>query len=265
MNQEILETYFPGLVVKDEDRGKCENYLKLKGIERYSSLYFAIKDKTDKEIDYELLSQHYRYDVKLRRALHKIIAFTEVAMRAAICNAYPNVEFTSRNWKNRISNIMGKPFETGEALRKKISWYVQKLENEGKTNITLFDLLENSDLQVLNAVFLMLDEDKQREVFTNDFEHLKDNLDAMRELRNCVEHHQVLIIQKLKEVWICGTQQSGLKANVENIINISPKVAKANLKRLINDCLTIDEEQKRSKENTYQLLPAFKVYFEDVE
>ena len=79
---------------------------------------------------------------------------------------------------------MGKPLETGEALRKKISWYVQKLENEGKTNITLFDLLENSDLQVLNAVFLMLDEDKQREVFTNDFEHLKDNLDAMRELRN---------------------------------------------------------------------------------
>ena len=265
MNQDILETYFPDLLVKKEDREKCENYLKLKGIERYSSLYFAIKDKTDKEIDYELLSQHYRYDVKLRRALHKIIAFTEVAMRAAICNAYPNVEFTSRNWKNRISNIMGKPFETGEALRKKISWYVQKLENEGKTNITLFDLLENSDLQVLNAVFLMLDEDKQREVFTNDFEHLKDNLDAMRELRNCVEHHQVLIIQKFKEVWINGVQQSGLKANVENIINISPNIAKANLKRLINDCLTIDEEQKRSKENTYQLLPAFKVYFEDVE
>ena len=105
MNQDILETYFPGLLVKKEDREKCENYLKLKGIERYSSLYFAIKDKTDKEIDYELLSQHYRYDVKLRRALHKIIAFTEVAMRAAICNAYPNVEFTSRNWKNRISNI----------------------------------------------------------------------------------------------------------------------------------------------------------------
>ena len=79
------------------------------------------------------------------------------------------------------------------------------------------------------------------------------------------ENHQVLIIQKLKEVWINGVQQSGLKANVENIINISPNVAKANLKRLINDCLTIDEEQKRSKENTYQLLPAFRVYFEDVE
>ena len=265
MNQEILETYFPGLLVKKEDREKCEKYLNLKGIERYSSLYFAIKDKTDKEIDYELLSQHYRYDVKLRRALHKIIAFTEIAMRAAVCNACPNVVFTSRNWKNRISSTMGRPFETGKQLSGKITWYVQKLENEGKNDITLFDLLENSDLQVLNAVFLMLDEDKQREVFTNDFEHLKDNLDAMRELRNCVEHHQVLIIQKLKEVWINGVRQSGLKANVENIINISPNIAKTNLKRLINDCLTIDEKQKRNEENTYQLLPAFKVYFEDVE
>lgn len=149
-------------------------------------LYFAMKKETDKEIDYELLSQHYRYDVKLRRALHKIIAFTEIAMRAAVCNAYPNVVFTSRNWKNRIASAMGRPFETGKQLSGKITWYVQKLENEGKNDITLFDLLENSDLQVLNAVFLMLDEDKQREVFTNDFEHLKDNLDAMRELRNCV-------------------------------------------------------------------------------
>ena len=246
MNQEIFETYFPGLIVKEEYREKCENYLKLKGIERYSSLYFALKSKTEDEIDYELLSQHYRYDVKLRRALHKIIAFTEIAMRAAVCNACPNVVFTSRNWKNRISSTMGRPFETGKQLSGKITWYVQKLENEGKNDITLFDLLENS-------------------VFANDFEHLKDNLDAMRELRNCVEHHQVLIIQKLKEVWIGGVQQSGLKANVENIINISPNVAKVNLKRLINDCLTIDEEQKRSEENTYQLLPAFRVYFEDVE
>ena len=88
MNQEILETYFPGLLVKKEDREKCENYLKLKGIERYSSLYFALKSKTENEIDYELLSQHYRYDVKLRRALHKIIAFTEIAMNLRAKSPY---------------------------------------------------------------------------------------------------------------------------------------------------------------------------------
>ena len=99
MNQEILETYFPNLVVKAEDWDKCENYLKLKGIERYSSLYFAIKNETDEKIDYEVLSQHYRYDVKLRRALHKIIAFTEVAMRAAVCNAYPNVVLNYATWR----------------------------------------------------------------------------------------------------------------------------------------------------------------------
>ena len=262
MNQEILETYFPGLVVKAEDWDKCENYLKLKGIERYSSLYFAIKNETDENIDYEFLSQHYRYDVKLRRALHKIIAFTEVAMRAAICNAYPNVVLNYATWRAQARTTFGNDFRIGKWPTKKIESFLKECESQ---QATLFEVLENSDLQVLNAVFLMLDEDKQREVFANDFEHLKDNLDAMRELRNCVEHHQVLIIQKLKEVWIGGAQQIGLKANVENIINISPNVAKANLKRLINGCLTIDENQKRSEENTYQLLPAFKVYFEDVE
>ena len=54
MNQEILNTYFPDLVVKAEDREKCENYLKLKGIERYSSLYFARHTFRFLEVGYPL-------------------------------------------------------------------------------------------------------------------------------------------------------------------------------------------------------------------
>ena len=128
MNQDILETYFPGLLVKKEDREKCENYLKLKGIERYSSLYFAIKDKTDKEIDYELLSQHYRYDVKLRRALHKIVAFTEVAMRAAICNAYPNVVLNYATWRAQARTTFGNDFRIGKWPTKKIESFLKECE-----------------------------------------------------------------------------------------------------------------------------------------
>ena len=122
MNQEIFETYFPGLIVKEEDREKCENYLKLKGIERYSSLYFAIKDKTDKEIDYELLSQHYRYDVKLRRALHKTISFIEIAMRAAINNAYFNqhVQLSKDRWMSELSDLFGVEYKPETMVKKKI-------------------------------------------------------------------------------------------------------------------------------------------------
>ena len=52
MNQEILETYFPGLVVKADDWDKCENYLKLKGIEY---LNFIGKVYKINELDQELI------------------------------------------------------------------------------------------------------------------------------------------------------------------------------------------------------------------
>ena len=131
--------------------------------------------------------------------------------------------------------------------------------------ISLFELLENCDMHVLNSIFLLLDSEKQKGVFDNDFEHLKENLDALRELRNCVEHHQLLIIKPLKKTWSNGEWQTSLQANVQNAINLSPKNARKNLKKLLNSCLVIEESENRSEENTYQLLPAFKVYFEDVE
>ena len=120
-------------------------------------------------------------------------------------------------------------------------------------------------MHVLNSIFLLLDSEKQKEVFDNDFEHLKENLDALRELRNCVEHHQLLVIKPLKKTWSNGEWQTSLQANVQNAINLSPKNARKNLEKLLNSCLVIEESENRSKENTYQLLPAFKVYFEDVK
>ena len=110
---------------------------------------------------------------------------------------------------------------------------------------------------------MLLDTDQQSSLFKSDFDHLKENLDALRELRNCVEHHQLLIIKDLKEVWISGEKKTGLNANIENAINLSPKLAKENLKETINDCLIIDESKERSEQNTYHLLPEFKVYFDD--
>ena len=264
MDQEILETYFPGLVVKAEDWDKCENYLKLKGIERYSSLYFAIKKETDKEIDYELLSQHYRYDVKLRRALHKAISFVEIAMRAAINNACfdQHIQLSKDRWMSELCDLFGVEYKPETMVKKKINrlFVDRKIET-----ISLFELLENCDMHVLNSIFLLLDSEKQKEVFDNDFEHLKENLDALRELRNSVEHHQLLIIKPLKKTWSNGEWQTSLQANVQNAINLSPKNARKNLKKLLNSCLVIEESENRSEENTYQLLPAFKVCFEDVE
>ena len=90
-------------------------------------------------------------------------------------------------------------------------------------------------------------------------------MDALRELRNCVEHHQLLIIIPLKKTWADEEWQTSLQANVKNAISLSPKNARNNLKKLLNSCLVIEESENRSEENTYQLLPAFRVYFEDVK
>ena len=109
--------------MKNEDRDNCENYLKLQGIERYSSLYFALKSKTENEIDFELLSQHYRYDVKLRRALHKTISFIEIAMRAAINNAYfdQHVQLSKDRWMSELSDLFCVEYKPEAMVKKKIN------------------------------------------------------------------------------------------------------------------------------------------------
>ena len=92
-------------------------------------MYFAIKDKTDKEIDYELLSQHYRYDVKLRRALHKTISFIEIAMRAAINNAYFNqhVQLSKDRWMSELSDLFGVEYKPEQIVKR--AWKDLKKKN----------------------------------------------------------------------------------------------------------------------------------------
>ena len=261
MNQEILDEYFPGLVVPKSQEDDFERKLRLKGLIRYSNLYRAVKEHTKDQITYQSLSEYYRYDIKLRRALHKIIAFTEVAMRATVNNLYPNAPLTFSKWKTEISGLFGKEYKPGKIIIGKINCFFDQGKKEEST---LFDLLENSDLQVLNSMFLLLDSNQQSSLFKSDFDYLKENLDALRELRNCVEHHQLLIIKDLKEVWFSGKKKTGLKANIENAINLSPELAKEKLKSTINDCLIINESEERSEQNTYHLLPEFKVYFDDI-
>ena len=158
MNQEILDEYFPGLVVPKSQEDDFERKLRLKGLIRYSNLYRAVKEHTKDQITYQSLSEYYRYDIKLRRALHKIIAFTEVAMRATVNNLYPNAPLTFSKWKTEISGLFGKEYKPGKIIIGKINCFFDQGKKEEST---LFDLLENSDLQELNSMFLLLDSNQQ--------------------------------------------------------------------------------------------------------
>ena len=261
-SNDIIAHFFPQLTVSSDELEVFKKYLQLKGINRYRSLYNMLIDNNVQEVSYKVLSEHYRYDVKLRRALYKIIAFVEIAMRSAISNTYGDTLITD-NWKSEISNTFMHNYSPSKKVCEKIAFIIRNAK-EDEESLTLSDLLERCDMQVLNEIFILLDQDKQRGVFSNDFNHLAENLNAMRKVRNCVGHHHILLIQDLNDVWINGQKKAGIQANIENIINISPDIAKDNLKRLINDCLIIDENEERTNRNTYMILPSFMVYFEEV-
>lgn len=262
---EILKD-FPLLELNEEEAKDFQTKLKLKGKQRYKELYDAVSAENNKrKFSYEVLSQHYRYDIKLRRALYKIISFTEIAMRATIANKYGTEKISEENIEDDIKRITGKEIKFTKGEKKKIAYIF-----DSKKEMTLFKFLESVDMQILNEIFCILDKELIEIIFIYD-EHLKDNLDSMRKLRNAVMHNNILITKKYGKVWIDGEEKTDLQSHIENTINLSPDIAKDNLKRLINSCLIMDEDReeeykKQGKEakNRYRLLKKYKVYFEGV-
>ena len=266
VKNEILKD-FPQLELNEEEAKIFVAKLKLKGKQRYKELYNAVlAENNNQKFSYEVLSQHYRYDIKLRRALYKIISFTEVAMRATIANKYGTEKISKRNIREDFKEIIGKEIYFDPCERKKIS-----IAFNSKKKMTLFEFLENVDMQILNRLFSILDKETIESIFTYDG-HIECNLDSMRKLRNAVMHNNILITKKYGKVWINEQEKQDLQSHVENAINLSPEMVKDNLKRLINNCLIIDEEheeeyKKQGKEadNRYKLSEKYKVYFEGVQ
>lgn len=262
---EILKDFLL-LELSEEEAKDFQTKLKLKGKQRYKELYNAVSAENNKQkFSYEILSQHYRYDIKLRRALYKIISFTEIAMRATIANNYEIKEIKQKNVEKELNKILENPIKINQAEEKKIAIAFQR-----KHKISLFELLESVDMQVLNKIFRNLSEKVITQVFSKN-DKLKENLDSMRKLRNAVMHNNILITKKYGKVWIDGEEKTDLQSHIENAINLSPCVAKDDLKKLINSCLIIDEgreeeykKQGKEAENRYQLLKKYKVYFEGV-
>ena len=92
-----------------------------------------------------------------------------------INNAYFNqhVQLSKDRWMSELSDLFGVEYKPESIVKKKINrlFVDRKIET-----VSLFELLENCDMHVLNSIFLLLDSEKQKEVFDNDFEHLKENL-----------------------------------------------------------------------------------------
>lgn len=251
----MLIENFDKIHIPHEQRDDFERALKLKGVERYKKIEACLQNKKA-DLTYDDLNHHYRYDIKLRRALYKCIAFLEVSLKAMINNTYAITNLTKKNFVSEINNIFPKHYKESALQKRKTS-----IVFADKTVCSLFDYLENCDMGQMIDIFMLMPEEKHKELFVH-LEYLEKNLRAAKEIRNAVFHHNLLMCVTLKKVYIGGQESQDLKSNIENIILLSPPKTHSNLKKVINQCLIIDETKGIGADNEYNLVEDFKIYFD---
>lgn len=253
-----LMNAFPNIIVQPEEEDEFENFLQLKGVARYKKIQIYLNNiAPGKQLTYQDLCQHYRYDVKLRRMLYKLIAFLEVALKATINNNC-QIDNIRKGFEQKISNAFNKSFSLNKVQSRKI-----RVTLSDKTIVSLFDYLENCDMSQMLEIFMLLPSRLHKEFF-DDITHLEQNLKAAKEVRNAVFHHNILLGATLKKVWIYDEEREGLKANIENLILLSPKHMHSNLKCNINECVIIDEKKPPIMDNQYRLLGDSRIFFDEV-
>jgi hypothetical protein len=243
-------------MISEDEWDNFENFLELKGVQRYKKVEAALIGKIEK-ITYLQLSHHYRYDVKLRRKLYMCFSLLEVALKAYISNRYHIENLNEENFERKMNESLknnGKIFKLSEIEKKKN----EIIFSDAKVN-TLFDYLENCDMSQLNKIVLHLSNTELKTLFPN-YSRLKENLNAARFLRNLVFHHILLLNTKLKQVYLGEMMSNGLKANILNVVQLIPERARKNITNEINACLIIDETiADRSLSNQYKLLDEYRI------
>lgn len=251
-----LISNFPDVIINEDEWNNFENFLDLKGVQRYKKVEAALVGKVE-SLTYLQLSHHYRYDVKLRRKLYMCFSLLEVALKAYISNHYHIENLTKVNFERKMNESFknsGKVFKLSEIEKKKN----EIIFSDAKVN-TLFDYLENCDMSQLNKIVLHLSDKELKSLFPNHL-RLKENLNAARVLRNLVFHHILLLNTNLKKVYLGETISNGLKANIQNVVQLIPERARKNITNEINACLIIDETiADKSLSNQYQLLDEYRI------
>ncbi len=236
---------FDDVKINLEHKDEFVNYLELKGIERYRRLCDQIKPYCD-ELTYEIVSDHYRYDIKLRRMIFKAVGLLEIAFKAYICNRFEIKIITAKNAKQLIEDKLV------INSKKKLNvpqWKIDCIFDEDK-ELSLYEFIERSDIAVLNSILLLLPKMCHKELFV-DTEDLDKNLTAVKKLRNLAMHHNLLLGANFNKVYRDKKCYSGLNENIKNLISLVPKRARGNISNEFNNCIFIrwDEYNQKRKLN----------------
>ena len=220
--------FFNGLEIEETDKDKAEAYIKSKGL----FAHMQIKNKmlawsSDKAIKYSQIASYYRYDKRIRIILYKYIAYLEEYYRAILLDNFS--DSTEQNfWINEIKT---------------------KIDQGKQLNVILEDLGFRELLKQLKS----MPNDIKSNCNNFDKVRLKENLYALKELRNAVMHNKFLLMYRGFSMcyFAKGRKGSTLRDNILNLVNFLPEDVGKNCIKDINAC----KENRNTEKDTEWDLP----------
>lgn len=177
----------------EKERNRCLQYLDLKGVAYHTVLVNYIGLTKDGKIQYKRVQNLYIYDKRVRNILYRFLSALEEGIRGFIANRYCG----------KLDSIM------------KLSKSIHKSITEGSS---LSKELEDLDFYKLMNLTNKLTAKEKRLLFgrTN---QLKENLLAVKQLRNAVSHHRMLFVYE--DLYECYFEDGSVgESLMDNIVNL---------------------------------------------
>lgn len=227
------QEFYINVIIKDKDRKRAEKALLYKGVEKHILIKEMLLSKSDNRyIEYEKIASTYRYDKRIRYTLFKYISYLEELYRAIILDNY------SSNLKQNF-------------------WTPKFQETLKKLDYNLNNTLEEIGFSTLfNQVKRLPEEVRAKYGFTN-IQHLEQNFNALRELRNAVMHNKFLLLYSGEN--FCDIQgvdkenSTSLKAHILNLIQFLPPAVGKQCIKDINARKKADESENKENDLKWDL------------
>lgn len=222
------DEFFKNLDIEEKDRLKAEKYIIAKGLFFHLQIKRKLLAWTEgHQIKYSQIASYYRYDKRIRMVLYKYISYLEEYYRAAILDAY---------------------FDNTDQ-----GFWISEIKSKLDKNEKLDSILEGLGFkELIKQMNKMPDKIKQKCDFVGR-KRLRDNVFALKELRNAVMHNRFLLMYRGFAMCYLSNGKKGasLRDNILNLISFLPEDVGKKCKQDIDKCA----EDKNTEQDTQWDLP----------
>lgn len=222
------DEFFKNLDIEEKDRLKAEKYIIAKGLFFHLQIKRKLLAWTEgHQIKYSQIASYYRYDKRIRMVLYKYISYLEEYYRAAILDAY---------------------FDNTDQ-----GFWISEIKSKLDKNEKLDSILEGLGFkELIKQMNKMPDKIKQKCDFVGR-KRLRDNVFALKELRNAVMHNRFLLMYRGFAMCYLSNGKKGasLRDNILNLISFLPEDVGKKCKQDIDKCA----EDKNTEQDTEWDLP----------